>query len=119
MGKLLSFDKAMTTHLFKYVNKIKYSFNPFDRRSTSARDVMDRLHAPRFQKANPRLTFEYDVHNRPKAPFVEFHFHNGKDFIVNPSHDHIGKDIIFDVCLRLAEIDAEYEIEGKNIDDER
>mmetsp|Transcript_21738 Transcript_21738/g.60409 ORF Transcript_21738/g.60409 Transcript_21738/m.60409 type:complete len:119 (-) Transcript_21738:105-461(-) len=117
MGRFITFDKEMSTHLFKFVNKVKISFNPYDKRGTSAREIMDRLHAPRYTEANPRLKFELDVHQKATAPYVEFHFHDEQIFEVKPSYKQHATDILFDVHLRLAELDAQYEIDGKNIDE--
>mmetsp|Transcript_17803 Transcript_17803/g.23046 ORF Transcript_17803/g.23046 Transcript_17803/m.23046 type:complete len:118 (-) Transcript_17803:144-497(-) len=115
----LKFDKEMSTHLFKFVNTVKISYNPFDMRTTSAREIVDRMHAPRYKKANPRLKLDIEIHDRPSAPFVEFHFVDGTNHIVNPSNTQQAKDILFNVHLEASRVDAEYEMAGKNVEDER
>ena len=80
---------------------------------------MDRLHAPRYKENNPRLQFDVDIHDRPTPPFLEFHFVDGTSHIVNPTTGKHALEILFDVHFQLTRVDYEYEVEGKNIDDER
>jgi hypothetical protein len=47
-------------------------FKAFDARATSAKELVRRLKAPRFQKANPKLQVNVDINCLPNAPSVVF-----------------------------------------------
>lgn len=74
------------------------------------------MQASRFRKANPKLAIKLDVHSRPTAPVAVFHFvdETTKEFETEQSK---VDEMLFQVHLKAMQLDAEYEMEGKNIDD--
>jgi hypothetical protein len=88
----------------------------FDNRTTSARELLRQVQASRFRKANPKLDIKLDVHSRPTPPTAVFQFidETTKEFETAQSKVN---EMMFQVHLKAMQLDAEYEMEGKNIDD--
>ena len=87
-----------------------------DNRTTSIRELLRQLRAKRFTTANPQLAIHVDVHNRPAGPSANFTFVDGTsvDFETNEYH---APEIMFQVHLKGMQLDAEYEMAGKSVED--
>mmetsp|Transcript_15626 Transcript_15626/g.23479 ORF Transcript_15626/g.23479 Transcript_15626/m.23479 type:complete len:116 (-) Transcript_15626:204-551(-) len=109
--------RDITTHLFKYVKRVDITFNPFDGRTTSARELMRQVQASRFKKANPKLVIETNVSGTVDPPAVKFEFVDGniKTF---DSQNFIANDMLGEVYDFANSLDIEYELAGKSIDDQ-
>lgn len=46
----------------------------FDSRTTSIRELMRQVQTPRYQKANPRLKINVNIHSTYSAPLAQFNF---------------------------------------------
>jgi hypothetical protein len=88
----------------------------FDARSTSAREMMRQVQASRFKKANPKLQIRFDIHGRVDKPIVQFSFADGTEKIFDCQED-LASDMMFQVHLKTMQLDAEYEMAGKSIDE--
>jgi hypothetical protein len=75
------------------------------------------VNATRFKKANPKLQILTEVHNRADEPLAVFQFADGTESIFQTQHSH-ANEIIFQVHLKAQGLDATYEMNGKNIEDE-
>lgn len=113
----IKFTKDVSTHLFKYVRTIDIKFNPFDARATSAKELVRRMKAPRFQKANPKLQVLVDVNQYPTAPSVNFKLANDTEMFFD-TQEHDIEDMMFQLHLALGQIDNQFELDGRNIDEE-
>jgi hypothetical protein len=89
----------------------------FDARTRSVRELYRQVHATRFKTANPKLQILTEVHNRADEPLAIFKFADGTESVFQSQHN-IANEIIFQVHLKAQELDAQYEMSGKNIDDE-
>ena len=87
-----------------------------DNRTTSIRELLRQLRAKRFTTANPKLAIHVDVHNRPAAPSANFTFVDGTETFFE-TKDYHAPDIMFQVHLKGMQLDAEYEMAGKSIDE--
>jgi hypothetical protein len=112
----LKVTKEMSTHLIKYVRTIDVSFNPFDNRTRSARELLRQMNAERYLRSNPKLKINTIVSAKADAPWVKFGFVDGtekrfdsKEFLVN--------DMLMDVWRVTMKMDDDFELEGKNVDD--
>jgi hypothetical protein len=111
----------------------------FDARSTSAREMMRQVQASRFKKANPKLQIRFDIHGRVDKPIVQFSFADGTEvrkkikcmlhIVVGDAYpilieqkifdcqEDLASDMMFQVHLKTMQLDAEYEMAGKSIDE--
>mmetsp|Transcript_23439 Transcript_23439/g.28186 ORF Transcript_23439/g.28186 Transcript_23439/m.28186 type:complete len:115 (+) Transcript_23439:124-468(+) len=112
----LKFTKDLSTHLFKYVKSVDVKFNPFDNRTTSAREVLRQVMAERYSKANPKLQINTHVVGTPYPPSVVFKFVNDNEKIFDSS-EYDASEIMYETLLEAMQINNEYEMEGKSIDD--
>ena len=77
---------------------------------------MRQLRAKRFTTANPKLALNVEVHNRPAAPSAAFGFVDGSDLSFE-TKDYHAPEILFQVHLKGMQLDAEYEMAGKSVDE--
>uniref|UniRef100_A0A7R9WVM4 Large ribosomal subunit protein mL53 n=1 Tax=Craspedostauros australis TaxID=1486917 RepID=A0A7R9WVM4_9STRA len=112
----IKFGKDVSARLFRYVKQVDISFNPFDARTRSARELWRQMQATRFQKENPNLKVNAKVLNTPDEPTVVFTFVDDTQKRFESQHYDV-KEIMFDVHLGLNSMDNEYEIAGKSLDD--
>lgn len=112
----IKFTKEVSTHLFKYIRTIDISFNPFDSRTTSARELLRQVHAKRFGTANPKLKITTDIHNRPDAPKAVLSFVDDSQQVFD-TQENRADEMLFQVHLKLMQMDNEWEMSGKNIDE--
>ncbi|GKY91161.1 hypothetical protein MPSEU_000088900 [Mayamaea pseudoterrestris] len=112
----IKFQKDVSTHLFKYLRQIDISFNPFDARTRSARELLRQVQATRFSKANPNLKIHVDVHSRADRPMAKFLMVDDSEQVFE-THEHDVKEIMFQVHLKAMKLDADYELSGKSIDE--
>mmetsp|Transcript_1801 Transcript_1801/g.2593 ORF Transcript_1801/g.2593 Transcript_1801/m.2593 type:complete len:118 (+) Transcript_1801:80-433(+) len=112
----LKITKDISTHLFKYVKNIDITFNPFDSRTRSARELLRQVQAQRFVKANPKLKIAANVVSTPNPPQVRFQFADDSEHLFD-SQNFLANEMLDEVYLITNEMDIDYEIEGKSIDD--
>lgn len=106
----------MATHLFKYVTKVNVKYNPFDGRTTSAREVLTQVRASRFSKVNPNLKIVPDIVSTIDPPLIDFQFVDGSQKSFDSQGYH-AKEILDEVYQYLTNLDMEYQLADKNIDD--
>eukprot|EP00956_Cyclotella_meneghiniana_P014429 scaffold21566_cov73-Cyclotella_meneghiniana.AAC.10 len=112
----LKVTKDMTSHLIKYVRTVDINFNPFDKRTRSAREVLRQIDIQRFYDVNPKLKVNPNILSTPDAPTIKFSFVDGTDKTFNSS-EHLADEILIDVWRGLMKMDDDWEMEGKNVDD--
>mmetsp|Transcript_425 Transcript_425/g.901 ORF Transcript_425/g.901 Transcript_425/m.901 type:complete len:116 (-) Transcript_425:398-745(-) len=112
----LKITKVMSSHLIKYVRTINVSFNPFDVRTRSARELLRQVNSERFLHANPKLKVKPDIHSKPNAPLVKFSFVDGTDVSFD-SREYLANEMLLDVWKTTMKMDDDFEMEGKNVDD--
>mmetsp|Transcript_2944 Transcript_2944/g.4785 ORF Transcript_2944/g.4785 Transcript_2944/m.4785 type:complete len:117 (-) Transcript_2944:64-414(-) len=112
----LKFTKDISTHLFKYVRRVDIRFNPFDSRTTSARELLRQVQASRLKAANPKLEIDAKVLNSAEAPSAVFKFVDDSQIDFD-SENYDTKEILHSVYLKAMQLNTEYEMDGKNIDD--
>lgn len=78
---------------------------------------MRQCQAERYAKANPKLKLNINIAHTAAPPAIVFTFVDGKvlDF---DSQKFICNEMMFKVLLKASEIDVDYEMNGRNIDDE-
>lgn len=113
----LKFTKDISTHLFKYVRNVDVTFNPFDIRTRSARELLRQVQAGRFSSANPNLKVKAHVVATPDPPSVVFKFVDGTEKVFD-SQEFIVNEMMEKVFLHSMEINNDYEMNGKSIDDQ-
>jgi hypothetical protein len=77
---------------------------------------MRQVQATRFVNANPKLKILVDIHDRPDAPNAKIHFVDGSDQNFD-TKELKADEILFTIHLKAMNLDATYEMEGKNIDE--
>lgn len=77
---------------------------------------MRQVQTPRYQKANPRLKINVNIHNTYKTPIAQFNFIDGSDTKFETQKYDI-KDMMFQIHLKAMQLDAEFEMDGKNIEE--
>lgn len=79
--------------------------------------MLRQLQADRYVKANPKFKLNITLSPSAAPPSVVFTFVDGKvlDF---ESQKLICSEMMFTVLLKASEIDIDYEMNGRNIDDE-
>lgn len=87
-----------------------------DSRTTSIRELLRQVRAKRFIEANPKLAINVDVHNRPVGPTANFVFIDGEERFFE-TKDYHAPEVMFQVHLKGMQLDAEYEMAGKSIDE--
>ncbi|KAL9190115.1 hypothetical protein ACHAXT_007326 [Thalassiosira profunda] len=112
----LKITKDMSSHLIKYIRTVKVSFNPFDARTTSARELLRQIHSERMLACNPKLKVINDIHSKPNAPRIQFDFVDGSDMAFNTEEFQV-QEMMMDVWRTTMKIDDAFEMEGKNVDD--
>jgi ethanolamine utilization protein EutQ (cupin superfamily) len=98
------------------VKTIHIKFNPFDGRTRSAREVFRQVQAERFKKANPKLVISHTLLNTAEAPSVTFKFVDGNEKLFD-SQLFTAREMIDEVLLNTNQIDTQWQLEDKNIDD--
>ena len=73
--------------------------------------------AERYIKANPKLKINFNVTPAIVTPTVTFTFVNG-NVLEFECEKFICKDMMFKTLLTASELDIEYEMAGKSIDEE-
>ena len=106
----------MSTHLIKYVRTIDVSFNPFDNRTRSARELLRQMNVERYLGSNPKLKVNTMVNSKPDAPWVKFAFVDGTDKKFD-SREYLADEMLMDVWRVAMKMDDDFELEGKNVDD--
>ena len=106
----------MSTHLIKYVRTIDVSFNPFDNRTRSARELLRQMNVERYLRSNPKLKVTAMVNSKPDAPWVKFGFVDGTDKKFD-SREYLADEMLMDVWRVAMKMDDDFELEGKNVED--
>mmetsp|Transcript_10022 Transcript_10022/g.21044 ORF Transcript_10022/g.21044 Transcript_10022/m.21044 type:complete len:116 (+) Transcript_10022:402-749(+) len=112
----LKVNKELSSQLMKYVRNIDVSFNPFDSRTRSARELLRQVNIQRYRRANPKLKVNAHILSTPNAPTVKFHFVDGSDKIFD-SKEYLVNEMLEDVWRMAMKMDDDFELEGKNVDD--
>lgn len=132
--------KEISTHLFKYVRTVEVTFNrkscyehfcrdrmsgislnicaylAFDRRTRSARELLRQVQSQRYSKANPKLKVITKVVGTVDPPSVRFVYVDGNDQMFD-SQNYIAKEILAEVFQRANNLDIQFELDGKNVDE--
>jgi large subunit ribosomal protein L53 len=61
----------------RHLKRIRVQFNPFDSRTTAAREFLARVTSPRAKASNPECAVEPRVRNDDAPPVVFVEFTNG------------------------------------------
>ncbi|KAL7539289.1 hypothetical protein ACHAWF_006366 [Thalassiosira exigua] len=112
----LKITKDMSAHLIKYVRKVDVSFNPFDMRTRSARELLRQVNSQRILRANPKMKVIPNVHSKPDAPRAHFTFVDGTDMSFD-TKDLLVNEMLMEVWRTVMKMDDNFEMEGKNVDD--
>ncbi|CAB9509873.1 expressed unknown protein [Seminavis robusta] len=112
----IKFSKDVSTHLFKYIRTIDIKFNALDARATSAKELIRRMKAPRFSKANSKLKVLVDVNSKPDPPSVLFKMVDESELFFD-SREFDIEEMMFKVHLTTMQLDNQFEIDGKDIDE--
>lgn len=112
----LKITRALSTHLFKYISRVDIKFNPFDNRTRSIRELMRQVQAERFAKANPRLKINTKVVGTVDPPIAEFEFVDGT-VVSYDTQSFQAKEMLDEIFMTANNMDIEFELEGKSIDD--
>ena len=88
----------------------------FDQRTRSARELLRQVQAKRYIKANPNLKINIDVHSRPEKPMARFQMVDDTEQLFE-THENDVKEIMFQVHMKAMQLDADYELSGKSIDE--
>lgn len=89
----------------------------FDRRTRSARELLRQLQSERYTKANPKLKIFPKVVGTVDPPKVRFVFVDGRDQNFN-SQNYIAKEILAEVFQIANNLDIQFELDGKNVDEQ-
>jgi hypothetical protein len=89
----------------------------FDRRTRSARELLRQVQSQRYSKANPKLKIVTKVVGTIDPPNVRVVFVDGKDQSFN-SQNYIAKEILAEVFQRANSLDIQFELDGKNVDEQ-
>lgn len=101
-------DQALV--LFKFVESMKFRFDPFKEESKSLREVWRRVTAKRFSGANPKANISIDMgRGRPFVLDVSF-IDGSKVTLENPTD---AKSLMTDVYLAAHKIEMTYIESGK------
>ena len=106
----------MSSHLIKYVRKVDVSFNPFDMRTRSARELLRQINSQRLLRCNTKLKVNAIIQSMPDAPTVKFSFVDGSE-ITFDSREYLANDMLMDIWRKTMKMDDDFELEGKNVDD--
>mmetsp|Transcript_14571 Transcript_14571/g.17243 ORF Transcript_14571/g.17243 Transcript_14571/m.17243 type:complete len:115 (-) Transcript_14571:33-377(-) len=109
-------SRDLTTHLIKFVNRVDIRFNPFDDRTSSARELWRQMSGDRFKTANPKLLVKTNIVGTVDPPQVKVEFVDGtvKEF---KSKEYMAREMMNEVFMFANDLDIEYELAGKSIDD--
>mmetsp|Transcript_31800 Transcript_31800/g.66843 ORF Transcript_31800/g.66843 Transcript_31800/m.66843 type:complete len:116 (-) Transcript_31800:248-595(-) len=108
--------KEMSSHLIKFVRKVDVSFNPFDMRTRSARELLRQVNSERLLRSNPKLKVNANIQATSSAPAVKFTFVDGTDATFD-SREYLASEMLTDVWRKTMKMDDDFELEGKNVDD--
>ncbi|EED91920.1 predicted protein [Thalassiosira pseudonana CCMP1335] len=112
----LKVTKDMSSHLIKYIRTVDISFNPFDMRTRSARELLRQINVDRYRRANPKLKIKTNILSTPHAPSVKFAFVDGTDKNFD-SKEFLADEMLMDVWRTAMKMDDDFELEGKNVED--
>lgn len=133
--------QELTTNIFNH--SLTFVKKAFDGRTTSAREVLTQVRASRFSKVNPNLKIVPDIVSTIDPPLIDFQFVDGSqvrdiffffylitDYEINvkvsmshvsqksfDSQGYHAKEILDEVYQYLTNLDMEYQLADKNIDD--
>lgn len=107
----------MTTKLIKYVAKVEIKYNPFDIRSTPAREVLRQLQTERMSKSNPKFQAISELVATPSPPVIDFKFVDGsqKTIFIQTPKQH-AREIMTEMWEHAYKIDFDYEVNNKELD---
>uniref|UniRef100_A0A7S2REZ9 Large ribosomal subunit protein mL53 n=1 Tax=Eucampia antarctica TaxID=49252 RepID=A0A7S2REZ9_9STRA len=109
------FTKAITANLIRYVSTVDVRFNPFDRRTRSARELLRQISSERFQKSHPKLKIATHILSTVDPPAVQFKFVDGTEKAFD-SEEYLVNEMMGEVFMMAEQLDNEYEMEGKSLD---
>ncbi|KAL7524324.1 hypothetical protein ACHAXR_000527 [Thalassiosira sp. AJA248-18] len=112
----LKITKEMSSHLIKFVRAVDVSFNPFDMRTRSARELLRQVQSERLLRSNTKLKVNAIIQSTPNAPSVKFTFVDGTDVSFD-SREYLAGEMLMDVWRTTMKMDDDFELEGKNVDD--
>ncbi|VEU40462.1 unnamed protein product [Pseudo-nitzschia multistriata] len=112
----IKFSKETSSRLFRYVKSVDIRFNPFDNRTTSAREFWRQMQATRYRKMNPRLEINTHVLGSASPPEIVLKLIDDTEKRYD-SRNYTASEIFFDVHLSLDNLDNEFELSGKSLDD--
>jgi hypothetical protein len=120
---MIMIDDAAIRDTITFVYLLTYSlclcfasFSAFDQRTRSARELLRQVQAQRFAKANPNLKINIDIHDLPSRPVARFTMVDGTEQVFE-THENTVNDMLFQVHLKTMKLDAEFELEGKSVDE--
>lgn len=108
--------KDMSSHLIKFVRKVDVSFNPFDMRTRSARELLRQVNSERLIASNSKLKVKANIQSSANPPSVTFTFVDGTDMKFD-SREYLASEMLMDVWRKSMKMDDDFELEGKNVDD--
>jgi hypothetical protein len=79
---------------------------------------MRQVQVSRYRQANSKLRINIDVHDRADAPSVQFSFVDGSKYLFDNAATTKVDEMLFNIHLQTMNLDATYEMAGKNIEEE-
>mmetsp|Transcript_25456 Transcript_25456/g.38612 ORF Transcript_25456/g.38612 Transcript_25456/m.38612 type:complete len:118 (-) Transcript_25456:153-506(-) len=110
------FTKEITSHLIKYVRMVDIRFNPLDRRSTAVREMWRQVSAERFLDSNPKLKIIAKTLPGVAPPSAKIEFVDGSEIDFS-GETYDCKEMLDHVFIKAQQLDIEFELEGKNIEE--
>ena len=71
----------------------KYTWIAFDRRTTSAQELLRQVQAERISKANPKMQLNVDIIGTVDPPQVKFEFVDGTKVRIFYFHPYYSEDM--------------------------
>mmetsp|Transcript_22572 Transcript_22572/g.33336 ORF Transcript_22572/g.33336 Transcript_22572/m.33336 type:complete len:118 (+) Transcript_22572:173-526(+) len=112
----LKFTKEVTTHLIKYVRTVDIRFNPLDSRGTAVRELWRQVSAERFAASNPKLNIKAETVGTAAPPVAKVEFVDDSE-IDFTGENYDCKEMLDILFIKAEQLDIDFELEGKNIEE--
>mmetsp|Transcript_19428 Transcript_19428/g.35153 ORF Transcript_19428/g.35153 Transcript_19428/m.35153 type:complete len:118 (+) Transcript_19428:103-456(+) len=111
--------KSEAVRLYKYVKSVEIAFNPFDAKSTSARELWRRLSSPRLARSNPQAQLNIKtLTDKTALPAAHMTFVDGSEVKFDDISTTDVAALLSEMHMGAAKIDNVWAMEGKDLDDD-
>jgi len=110
--------RGENVRLFKYVTSVDLTFNPWDAKSNSTRELWRRLTSHKLKASNPKALVNATMPTVVPAPTAFVKFVDGSVVDLKDCSKLRVEEIVAELNMAAARIDNEWAMNGKDLGDD-